>query len=110
NAAEIFLFLADTMVWFSLMLICTSSVSPTGRRIALLRLQGNASPSAARDRGHTHSKSTGTKKTVITSVQASEIVRSSPMLAVPGWRDSHSVPKPDAVVAALKSTPRVRLD
>ena len=32
------------------------------------------------------------------------------MLAVPGWRDSHSVPKPDAVVAALKITARVRLD
>ena len=32
------------------------------------------------------------------------------MLAVPGWLDSHSEPKPDAVVSALKITARVRLD
>ena len=32
------------------------------------------------------------------------------MLAVPGWLDSHSVPKPVAVVNALKSTARDRLD
>ncbi len=30
------------------------------------------------------------------------------MLAVPGWMDSHKVPKPDAVVAAEKITARVR--
>ena len=32
------------------------------------------------------------------------------MLAVPGCTLSHRVPKPDAVVAALKITARVRLD
>jgi len=32
------------------------------------------------------------------------------MLAVPGWLESHRLPKPDAVVSALKITARVKLD
>src|SRR5512135_2367345 len=54
--------------------------------------------------------SAGRKNSVVASVQPSEIIKSSPMLAVPGWLDSHRLPKPDAVVSALKITARVRLD
>ena len=32
------------------------------------------------------------------------------MLAVPGWLDSHSAPNAVAVVRALKTTARIRLD
>ena len=38
----------------------------------------------------------GRKNRIVASVQASEIISSSPMLAVPGWLDSHRLPKPDA--------------
>jgi hypothetical protein len=38
------------------------------------------------------------------------MINNSPMLAVPGWIDNHSEPKPDAVVSALKIIARVRLD
>ena len=44
------------------------------------------------------------------SVQTSEIMRSLPMLAVPGWLESQRAPKPVPVVSALKNTARVRLD
>ena len=49
----------------------------------------------------------GETKSVVTRVQPSEIISNSPMLAVPGWLESQSVPKPEAVVAALKITARV---
>jgi len=52
----------------------------------------------------------GDRNSVVASTQPSEIINSSPMLAVPGCTDSHRVPKPDAVVAAEKITARVRLE
>jgi len=42
----------------------------------------------------------GDTNSVVTKVQASEIISNSPMLAVPGWLESQSVPKPVAVVSA----------
>ena len=44
------------------------------------------------------------------SVQASEIVNSSPMPAVPGSFDKARLPNADNVVSALNSTARAVLD
>jgi len=52
----------------------------------------------------------GWNPTAASIVQASVKVSNLPMLDVPGWLDSHRLPKAVAVVAALKMTARVRLD
>ncbi len=54
--------------------------------------------------------SAGWNRRADTSVHTSEIISSLPMLAVPGWLDAQSEPKPVAVVRALKKTALVRLD
>src|ERR1700742_5085620 len=54
--------------------------------------------------------SAGWKISAETRVQTSEIIRSLPMLAVPGWRESQRLPKPVAVVSAEKNTARARLE
>ena len=54
--------------------------------------------------------SAGWKSTAAQSVLTSDIASSLPMLDVPGWFDSHRLPKAVAVVIALKKTARVRLD
>src|SRR5258708_1145818 len=53
---------------------------------------------------------TGWNSTAAGSVQSNDRARSLPMLDVPGWLDSHRLPKAVAVVMALKMTARVRLD
>ena len=52
----------------------------------------------------------GRNSRVTRSSQPSEIISSRPMLAVPGWLDSHKAPNAVAVVSALKTTARIRLD
>src|SRR5580698_8185771 len=54
--------------------------------------------------------SAGWKISAETSVQTSEIISSLPMLAVPGWLESHRLPKPVAVVSAEKNTALARLE
>src|SRR5579862_3535282 len=51
--------------------------------------------------------SAGWKSTAASMVQTSASDISWPMLDVPGWRESHRVPKAVAVVMALKITARV---
>ena len=52
----------------------------------------------------------GLTRIVTRSSQPSEIISSLPMLAVPGWLDSHRAPNAVAVTSALKTTARIRLD
>ena len=52
----------------------------------------------------------GRNSSVTNSSQPSEIISSLPMLAVPGWLESHKAPNAVAVVSALKRTARIRLD
>src|SRR5208283_1860531 len=52
----------------------------------------------------------GTTKKAATSVKNSEIARSLPMLAVPGWDDSMRLPKAVPVVREEKKIARVRLE
>jgi hypothetical protein len=52
----------------------------------------------------------GWNSTAATMVQASVRDNNLPMLDMPGWFDSHRDPKAVAVVMALKTTARVRLD
>src|SRR5882757_8967167 len=54
--------------------------------------------------------SAGWNSNTAASVVTSESARSLPMLAVPGWLDSHKLPNAVAVVIALKKIARVRLD
>ncbi len=54
--------------------------------------------------------SAGSKISAQTSVHARLIIRILPMLAVPGWRDSHRLPNAVPVASALNSTARARLD
>ena len=52
----------------------------------------------------------GWNNTAAAMVQTSESAISLPMLDVPGWLERHRLPKAVAVVMALKTTARVRLD
>jgi hypothetical protein len=52
----------------------------------------------------------GWKSSADTSVHTSEIIKTFPMLAVPGWLEAQRLPKPVAVASALKNTARARLD
>ena len=53
--------------------------------------------------------SAGWNSSTAAKVVSSESVSSLPMLEVPGWEDSHRLPKAVAVVRALKNIARVRL-
>src|SRR5580704_8619176 len=54
--------------------------------------------------------STGWNSTAAAIVHTSDSAISLPMLDVPGWFDSHRLPKAVAVVMALKITARVSVD
>lgn len=54
--------------------------------------------------------SAGWKSSAESNVQISDIIRSLPMLAVPGSLDAQRLPKPVPVASALKKTPRARLE
>ncbi len=54
--------------------------------------------------------STGWNSTAAAIVQTRDSAINLPMLAVPGWLDSHNPPNAVAVVMALKKTALVRLD
>ena len=54
--------------------------------------------------------SAGWKSSADTRVHTNEIIKSLPILAVPGWLEAHRLPKPVAVASALKNTPRARLE
>jgi hypothetical protein len=54
--------------------------------------------------------SAGWKMTAAARVVSSDKAISLPMLDVPGWWESHRLPKAMAVVQALKKMARVRLD
>src|SRR5262249_30970894 len=54
--------------------------------------------------------STGWNSTAAAIVQTRDNAINLPILAVPGWLDSHKPPNAVAVVSALKTTALVRLD
>src|SRR5258705_7405906 len=54
--------------------------------------------------------STGWNSTAAAIVQTRDSAINLPILAMPGWLDSHSPPNAVAVVRALKTTALVRLD
>ena len=54
--------------------------------------------------------STGWNNTAAAIVVTSASAINLPMLEVPGWLESHKLPKAVAVVSALNITARVRLD
>ena len=81
---------------------------PRSRRMARLR-RHRAGQAGVRAVGGAPI-SAGWKSKAETSVQISEIIRSLPMLAVPGWLDSQRLPNPVAVVRAEKNTARARLE